>query len=192
MFTSRAEYRLLLRADNADERLTDLAIDIGTAEKERIKVWKEKKAKIKNATEKLQSLQAPPQKYAKAGLKINQDGKKRSAYSVLGYKDSNWEILESTWPELKSLKLDHKIKKQIQTNAFYEKYIGRQLLEIEELKKEKELRLNESIDFDKCSGLSNEIKEILKRNKPKSIGEARELVGMTPAAASILLRFVKK
>ena len=192
MFTSRAEYRLLLRADNADERLTDLAIDIGTAEKERIKVWKEKKAKIKNATEKLQSLQAPPQKYATAGLKINQDGKKRSAYSVLGYKDSNWKILESTWPELKSLKLDHKIKKQIQTNAFYEKYIGRQLLEIEELKKEKELRLNESIDFDKCSGLSNEIKEILKRNKPKSIGEARELVGMTPAAASILLRFVKK
>ena len=129
---------------------------------------------------------------AKVGLKINQDGKKRSAYSVLGYKDSNWEILELTWPELKSLKLDHKIKKQIQTNAFYEKYIGRQLLEIEELKKEKELRLNESIDFDKCSGLSNEIKEILKRNKPKSIGEARELVGMTPAAASILLRFVKK
>jgi len=151
-----------------------------------------KLAKIKNATEKLQSLQATPQKSAKAGLKINQDGKKRSAYSVLGYKDSNWEILESTWPELKSLKLDHKIKKQIQTNAFYEKYIGRQLLEIEELKKEKELRLNESIDFDKCSGLSNEIKEILKRNKPRSIGEARELVGMTPAAASILLRFVKK
>ena len=127
-----------------------------------------------------------------AGLKINQDGKKRDAFSVLGYKNSSWRIIESIWPELKSLHLDSKIKKQIKTNAFYEKYIGRQLLEIEELKKEKELKLSENIDFDKCSGLSNEIKEILKSKKPKNIGEAKQLTGMTPAAANILLRFVKK
>ena len=192
MFTSRAEHRLLLRADNADERLTDLAIAIGTAEKERTKVWTEKKAKIKKAVEKLKCLVAAPQKYLSAGLNINQDGKKRSAFSVLGYKNSNWEIIESIWPELKSLNLGSEIRKQIKTNAFYERYVGRQVIEIEELKREKEFKLNENIDFDKCSGLSNEIKEILRKNKPKSIGEASQLTGMTPAAATILLRFAKK
>ncbi len=192
MFTSRAEYRLLLRADNADERLTDLAIKIGTAEKERKRIWSIKKKMIKKAVEKLRSLKTAPQNYAAAGLKINFDGKKRSAFSILGYKDSSWKIIESVWPEVKSLDLDSRTKKQIQTNAFYERYVGRQMLEIDELKKETELKLNHSIDFEKCSGLSNEIKEILRKNKPKSIGEARQLAGMTPAAASILLRFVKK
>ena len=135
MFTSRAEYRLILRADNADERLTDLAISIGTVEKEREKAWLEKKTKIRNAVKKLNLLEASPQIYAGAGLKINQDGKKRSAFSVLGYKDSNWQMIESIWPELKSLNLDLKIKKQIKTNAFYDRYVGRHLLEIDELKK---------------------------------------------------------
>ena len=83
-------------------------------------------------------------------------------------------------------------KKQIKINAFYDRYVGRQLLEIDELRKETELKLHERVDFEKCPGLSNEIKEILRKNKPKSIGEARQLTGMTPAAASILLRFVKK
>ena len=90
------------------------------------------------------------------------------------------------------MKLDSVTKKQIKTNAFYDRYVGRQLLEIDELRKETELKLHERVDFEKCSGLSNEIKEILRKNKPKSIGEARQLTGMTPAAASILLRFVKK
>ena len=137
MFTSRAEYRLLLRADNADERLTDLAISVGTAEKERIKIWTDKKNKIKKAVEKLKSLTAAPQKYSLAGLKINQDGKKRDAFSVLGYKNSSWRIIESIWPELKSLHLDSKIKKQIKTNAFYEKYIEGNCLRSKSLKRKK-------------------------------------------------------
>ena len=93
---------------------------------------------------------------------------------------------------VKTLEFRIRIKKQIKTNAFYERYVGRQVIEIEELKREKEFKLNENIDFDKCSGLSNEIKEILRKNKPKSIGEASQLTGMTPAAATILLRFAKK
>ena len=192
MFTSRAEYRLLLRADNADERLTDLAISVGTAEPLRRKVWNQKKEAIISTTQKLKKLNASPQKYLSYGLKINQDGRKRSAYDILGYKDSQWSMIESIWPEIKSINLPFRIKKQIKTNSFYDRYIGRHLEEIKELKRETQLKLRDDIDYNGCSGLSNEVKEILERNKPKSIGEAKELVGMTPAAAAILLRFVKK
>ena len=191
MFTSRAEYRLFLRADNADERLSDLAISLGTAEKERKMLWIKKKNLIRKAQEKLEKLNASPQTYLKSGLKINLDGKKRSAYEILGYKEASWDLLESIWPDLKKMNLDSKIKKQIQTNSFYKKYTKRQLDEINELNQEESLILNKKINYEACSGLSNEIKEILKKHRPKSIGEARVLPGMTPAAASILLRFVK-
>ena len=191
MFTSRAEYRLLLRADNADERLTDLGIAVGTVEPKRKVEWLRKKQIINKAEEKLKELCASPQIYKKFGLQINQDGRKRSAYEILGYKDSNWDLIESVWPEIKKLDIEEKIKKQIKTNAFYSRYTHRQFAEIEELKKDMNLKLSDSINFDKCSGLSNEIKEILKQHKPSSIGEARDLPGMTPAAASLLLRFVK-
>ena len=192
MFTSRAEYRLFLRADNADERLTDKAISIGTVEKSRIKEWRRKKAILKNSTKTLKKLVASPQIYQKAGLKINQDGKKRSAYDILGYKESSWKLIFSIWPDLKKLKLDKNIAKQIKVNSFYESYSQRHLAEIEELNRDKELKINFRKNFDDCSGLSNEVKEILNKHKPKSIGEARDLPGMTPAAAAILLKYVKK
>ena len=192
MFTSRAEYRLLLRADNADERLTDLGIAVGTVEPKRKVEWLRKKQIINKAEEKLKELCASPQIYKKFGLQINQDGRKRSAYEILGYKDSSWDLIESVWPEIKKLDIEEKIKKQIKTNAFYSRYTHRQFAEIEELKKDMNLKLSDNINFDKCSGLSNEIKEILKQHKPSSIGEARDLPGMTPAAASLLLRFVKR
>ncbi len=192
MFTSRAEYRLFLRADNADERLTDIAISIGVAEKQRKKIWQEKKEKIFRAVNLLKKLNASPQVYQGAGLKINKDGKRRSAYEIIGYKNSTWDMIHSIWPETKSLKLSPKIRKQIKVNSFYQRYSGRHLAEIEQLNKEKSLLIKKSANFDNCSGLSNEIKEILKKHKPNSIGDARELPGMTPAAASILLRYVKK
>ena len=128
----------------------------------------------------------------KAGLKINQDGKKRSAYDILGYKDGNWRLIYDIWPELKRLPLDKKISKQIKVNSFYDRYSQRHLSEIEELNREKGLKINFGKNLDNCSGLSNEVKEILNRHKPKSIGEARELPGMTPAAAAILLKYIKK
>ena len=192
MFTSRAEYRLFLRADNADERLTDKAISLGTVEKTRIKEWKKKKEILNNSTKILKELIASPQIYQKAGLKINQDGKKRSAYDILGYKDANWKLIYRIWPELKKLNLGKKIAKQIKVNSFYERYSYRHLSEIEELNREKGLKINFNKKFNDCSGLSNEVKEILNKHKPKSIGEARQLPGMTPAAAAILLKYIKK
>jgi tRNA uridine 5-carboxymethylaminomethyl modification enzyme len=192
MFTSRAEYRLFLRADNADERLTDKAISLGTAEKSRKKEWNKKKEILLNTTKILKELKASPQIYQKAGLKINQDGKKRSAYDILGYKDGSWKLISGVWPELKKLILDKKIAKQIKVNSFYERYSQRYLSEIEDLNRDRGLKINFNKKFDDCSGLSNEVKEILNKHRPQSIGEARELPGMTPAAAAILLKYIKK
>ncbi len=192
MFTSRAEYRLLLRADNADERLTDLAIKIGTAEPCRKRLWKKKKKLMRQVCIKLKKLKASPQEYAKFDIKINQDGRKRSAFEILGYKEVSWVKLKEIWPELNSLEIEASTQKQIKIDSFYNRYSERQLNEINSLEKDKDLNIKQGIDYYKCSGLSNEIKEILAKHKPNNIKEARELPGMTPAAASILLRYVKK
>ena len=103
-----------------------------------------------------------------------------------------WKKLKEIWPELESLKINKAIEQQIRVNSFYERYTSRQILEIDELEKDKLLKIDNRIDYRKCSGLSNEVKEILAKHKPNNIQEARQLPGMTPAAASILLRFVKK
>ena len=192
MFTSRAEYRILLRADNADERLSDLAIKIGTAEKERKNNWLNKRKLIKKANKLLNELTASPQVYAKFGIKINQDGKKRTAYDVLGYQETSWRKLQAIWPKLAKLNLNSTVKKQIKSNSFYNRYSNRQELEIRELEKDNSLKIRKDVNYKKCSGLSNEAKEVLEAYRPNNIQEARSLPGMTPAAANILLRFVKK
>ena len=192
MFTSRAEYRLLLRSDNADERLTDVAIKIGTAEKERKDMWLNKKKLMNNLCKKLNKINASPQHYAKFGIKINQDGKKRTAFEVLGYKEVTWNQILKILPKLGKQKISDRILKQIKINSFYKRYSERQQFEIEELTKDRLLEIHKNVNFNKCDGLSNEIKEILSKNKPNNIEEAKQLPGMTPAAASILLRYVKK
>ena len=192
MFTSRAEYRLMLRADNADERLTDIAIELGIVNKAHKKSWLEKKEKITKLNCLLKSLKASPQVFKRAGIKINQDGRKRSAYEILSYKDVLWGDIEKIWPEIGQIKVNQSTINQIKNNAFYSKYTNRQIEEIEQLKKETKLKIGSNFNYNGCSGLSNEIKEILVKNRPRNIGEAKNLPGMTPAAASILLNYIKK
>ena len=192
MFTSRAEYRLLLRADNADERLTDKSIKLGLACKIRKNMWNKKKKAITEVENKLKLLEASPKNILDSGIKINQDGKKRTAFNVLGYTNATWKVIEKVWPELSVYQLTKSEKEQIRIKASYDKYIVRQKSEIDTLKRDSGLKLVESINLTKCPGISNEIRDVLKKNKPKSIGEASRLPGMTPAAATLLLRFVKR
>ena len=117
---------------------------------------------------------------------------KRNAYEILGFPNSSWDIISEIWPQIKCLKLNTKLKKQLRADSFYERYKGRYLNEIAQLEKEEKMLLDDNIDFGKCSGLSNEAKEALTKYSPRNISEARELPGMTPAATSLLLRFVRK
>ncbi len=192
MFTSRAEYRLLLRADNADERFTDIGIELGTICGVRKRKWLKKKKVLAESYSLLSSLKASPQTFKKNGIQINQDGKKRSALELLAYKDVSWNRLEKIWPKISSLKMPQSVKKQIRNTAFYDKYTHRLLDEIAQLNKEADLKIGNKFDFRKCSGLSNEVKESLEKYKPENFGEAKNLPGMTPAAAAILLSYVKK
>ena len=192
MFTSRAEYRIMLRADNADSRLTDYAINLGLTCRNRENMWQEKKDLLKKTTHELKQIKASPQQINKNGVKINLDGKKRSAYEVLGYNQSSWKNIQKIWPQLEKINVSDTVKNQIRVNAFYSKYVHRQNLEIESIKSDFDLEFKNNLDFSQCSGISNEIKEILKKRKPKNFGEARKLPGMTPAAAALLLRHLKK
>ena len=110
----------------------------------------------------------------------------------MGYQETSWRKLQAIWPKLAKLNLNTTIKKQIKSNSFYNRYSNRQELEIRELEKDNSLKIREDVNYKKCSGLSNEAKEVLEANRPNNIQEARLLPGMTPAAANILLRFVKK
>ena len=192
MFTSRAEYRIMLRADNADSRLTDYAINLGLTCRDREKMWQEKKDLLKKTTDELKQIKASPQQIKKNGVKINLDGKKRSAYEVLGYNQSSWKNIQKIWPQLDKINISDTVKNQIRVNAFYSKYVHRQNLEIESIKNDFDLKFKNNLDFNQCAGISNEIKEMLKKRKPKNFGEARKLPGMTPAAAALLLRHLKK
>ena len=192
MFTSRAEYRLLLRSDNADVRLTDKSIKLGLACNKRKATWLKKKKSIFEAESMLKNLMASPKKISKSGISINQDGKKRTAYTVLGYSGVDWPDLEKIWPQLNSQKMKKEEREQLRIKASYEKYIDRQIAEIKILKEESKLTIQQDLDLRDCSGISNEAKDIIRKYKPKNIGEAARMPGMTPAATALLLRYVKK
>ncbi len=190
MFTSRSEYRLLLRSDNADQRITPLGIEIGCVSLLRQNIFNKKINRINRAFKLVKSLKASPNQLQKKDIKIKLDGKKRSAFDLLSYKNINFKKLEKIWPELTALKTD--AKEQIEIESVYSSYLDRQRTDIEDFKKEEGMRIPKIIDFKDVGSLSNEIVEKLTKIKPPTLGAASRISGVTPAAIIAIMRFIKK
>ena len=190
MFTSRSEYRLVLRSDNADQRITPLGIGIGCVSNLRKKIFEKKLLNINKGFSIVKSIMASPNQLNKYGININHDGKKRSIFEVLSFSNIKFENLSSIWPEIK--KIDNDTKEQIEIESTYSGYIKRQMNDIEDFKKDEKLKIPENINYNKVGSLSNEILEKLKKITPPTIGAASRISGITPAAIIAILRFVKK
>jgi tRNA uridine 5-carboxymethylaminomethyl modification enzyme len=190
MFTSRAEYRLLLRADNADQRLTRLGAAAGAVGSRRMAIFNAKEAALDEARQLLKSLTATPEEGRRHGLKLNQDGQRRSAFEMLAYPEVPRERLCAMWPELSPI--SEATMDQLHAEALYSGYVGRQMADIEAYRKEQNLLLPDDVDYHGIPSLSAELRQKLSRCKPATLGQAARIEGMTPAAISALLRYVKK
>lgn len=189
MFTSRAEYRLNIRADNADLRLTEKGIKIGLISEERKIRFLERKQKIENGIKLLKELVITPNELEKYDIHVKQDGVKRSAYELLTFPNINIEQIIKIWKEIENI--DVKIRKQIGIEALYQPYIERELRDIENFKKEEELRIPKDFDYDSIGSLSNEVKEKFKQYTPFTIGSASKIPGITQASVMALLFAIK-
>ena len=190
MFTSRAEYRLSLRADNADQRLTSLGIKINLVKKLRAFKYFEKKTKILAITSLLKKNVITPNAASKFKIKIAMDGVRRTGLEVLALKDVTLKHLRQIWVDIPHY--EQYIDKQIEIDAHYSGYLKKQFKDIAAFKKDESIAIPEAIDYDQLSGLSNEVKEKLKIIKPKTLGQALRIDGITPTAAILLLGHIKK
>jgi tRNA uridine 5-carboxymethylaminomethyl modification enzyme len=190
MFTSRAEYRLRLRADNADQRLTDLGLELGCISSERMESWLGKKQELDRARQTASELMATPNELAKNGIMVNHDGVRRSALELLAYPEINFQTLAQIWPQLGQFSAD--IIEQIEIDGRYAGYVERQDADIRAYNRDEALQLPEELDYDLIGGLSTEMRQKLKLAKPQTLGAAGRIQGVTPAAILALLRFVKK
>ena len=189
MFTSRSEYRLSLRADNADERLTDIGIKAGLVNKKRLEVWKKKKKELSTIRKNLKDLKISPNIANKKGLKINLDGKRRSAFELLGYPEISYNDLRLFWPNLDVL--PYQTEKTICAEALYDRYLIRQQLDIEKFRKDETKKINPNINYKSIVGLSNENKEKLTKLRPETLGHAQRIDGITPAAIGLIISHLK-
>jgi tRNA uridine 5-carboxymethylaminomethyl modification enzyme len=189
MFTSRAEYRLLLRADNADQRLTPAGISIGCVKSERIEKFEQKHQKLAMARERVQSLSILPVELERLGFRINQDGVRRSAQDLMRYPEITFAVLKGIWPELSEISPD--IAEQVEIDARYAGYIQRQETDINAFRRDERLAIPANIDYTAVGSLSNEMRVKLSRFKPETLGAASRIPGVTPAALIALLRHIK-
>jgi tRNA uridine 5-carboxymethylaminomethyl modification enzyme len=189
MFTSRAEYRLTLRADNADQRLTDKGIALGCVGQARSERHRDKMAALAAAKALAKSLTMTPNEAARHGLALNQDGHRRSAFELLAYPEIEWDVLRGIWPELSTI--DSSIAVHLEIDAKYDVYLKRQTADVDAFRRDEGLVLTD-IDYAEVPGLSNEARSKLEAARPRTVGQAGRLDGLTPAALGILAAYLRR
>ncbi len=189
MFTSRAEYRLTLRADNADQRLTERGIALGCVGAGRTTFHRSKMDALNAAKTLAKSLNITPNEAAKHGLALNRDGNRRSAFELLAYPDITWTTVSAIWPELGAV--DPAIAVHVEIDAKYDVYLARQTADVDAFRRDEGLLLT-GVDYDAVPGLSNEARHKLAAAQPHTVGQAGRLDGLTPAALAILAAYLRR
>ncbi len=189
MFTSRAEYRLSLRADNADQRLTPIGLQIGCISKDREKVFNNKLNQLTVAADRLNGITFTPKELLKSGIDVNEDGKRRTGTDVLAFPNVTFSNIETLFPDFEVL--PNEIKLQLERDALYANYIERQRKEIVSVKKDEGFIIPDDFDYS-IEGLSNELQQKLRFSKPENLGRATRIEGMTPAAIALILSHLKR
>ena len=190
MFTSRAEYRLLLRADNADQRLTDLGIEIGCVGPVRRAAWQDRKAALSRARALIETARARPRELRAAGLPAPRDGAVRSAADLLALDGIGFDRILALWPELQAVPAG--LRPQIEADCRYVGYIDRQQADIDALRRDEAILIPPDLDYALVGGLSAEARDVMMRLRPETIGQANRLPGLTPAAVVAVLRHLKR
>ncbi len=190
MFTSRAEYRLILRADNADQRLTPIADRLGIVSKARKDVFHVKQKALSEAREFAKASLMTPNALSEKGIHVNNDGVRRSVMDLLAYPNIKMDDLTPIWPQLSALGND--VTEQLETEALYAGYIERQAADIKAFRRDEGLRLPTSLDYASIGGISNEVRDKLMAARPATLGQAGRIEGVTPGALTALLSYVRK
>ncbi|HVZ99501.1 MAG TPA: tRNA uridine-5-carboxymethylaminomethyl(34) synthesis enzyme MnmG [Caulobacterales bacterium] len=190
MFTSRAEYRLTLRADNADQRLTPKGVELGCVGGERARRFSEKMREIEDARALMHALSLTPNEANAKGLKVNQDGARRDAMTLLAYPSIAFEDLAAIWPQLGAMSTQ--AREQIEIDALYSGYLERQAADVEAFRRDEDLKLDPDLDYASVGGLSTEVRTKLAAARPVTLGQAGRIEGVTPGALTALLAHVKR
>jgi tRNA uridine 5-carboxymethylaminomethyl modification enzyme len=190
MFTSRAEFRLTLRADNADQRLTGPGIDLGVVGSDRAALFHVKQSALREARLQAERLTVTPPEAARAGLKVNEDGQRRSLVQLLAYPGVGWAEVARLWPEVEAW--PEAVREQIEVDATYAGYLDRQKAEVDAFRRDEALILPDDLDYAAVPGLSNECRQKLDAVKPQTLGQASRIEGVTPGAVTALLAHVRR
>ena len=190
MFTSRAEFRLSLRADNADQRLTQRGIDLGLVGSERTQAFHVKQSALSAARAEAAALVVTPNEARKAGLRVNEDGVRRDLTQLLAYPEIGWPEVEGLWPQVRAW--SPAVREQIEVDAAYAGYLDRQQAEVDAFRRDEALILPSDVDYTAVPGLSNEARQKLAAVRPQTLGQASRIEGMTPGAITALLAHVRR